>query len=137
MRSVHVVAGVIVRAGKVLAAHRPTSASGAGWEFPGGKVEPGETGEQALRRELLEELDLLLSTVRLLGSVEHDYPRFRLLMDCYLCTPGRDAVPVAAEHDELRWVGREELAELDWLAADERVVDLLEGDWERLIARSL
>lgn len=132
MESVAVAAAIIVRDGRVLAAHRVTSACGPGWEFPGGKVNEGETGVQAIHREIAEELGAQLSTTWLLETVTYDYPTFRLVMDCFvsMLLPGEE--PRASEHDELRWLSREELLDVAWLPADQQVAALLGIYWDQL-----
>lgn len=136
METISVVAAIIERDGLVFCAHKPQAQRGvaAGWEFPGGKVEPGETGEDALRRELDEELGVHLSTLWLFDSVEHDYPEFHLHMDCYVCNllPGESIR--LSEHDEGRWVNRDELPTLDWLPADRKLVMTLGMFWDQAFA---
>lgn len=127
-----VAAAIICRDGRVLAAHRPTSATGEGWEFPGGKLRAGESAEQAVRREIEEELSLPLSTTWLLDTVRHDYPTFRLVMDCFVCMPLPGSEPVATEHDELRWLARDELMTVAWLPADVKVASLLAVWWDQV-----
>lgn len=136
METINVVAAIIERDGLVFSAHKPQAKQGvaAGWEFPGGKVEPGETGEDALRRELAEELGVRFSTVWLFDSVEHDYPEFHLHMDCYVChlLPGESVE--LTEHDEGRWVGRDELSALEWLPADQKLAMTLGMYWDQVFA---
>ena len=130
MQTRHVAAAIIYRDGKVLAGRR-ADASG-GWEFPGGKVEPGETGEQALRREVAEELGCRLQLGWPYDTVEHDYPDFHLFMDCFVCTlaPGEEPLRHEGVHDELRWLGRGELLDVGWLPADEGLVASLGLFWD-------
>ena len=135
MDTVPVAGAIIVRNGRVLAAHRTHVRSGSlGWEFPGGKIEAGETAEQALRREVAEELGIRLSTVWFFDTVIHEYDSFTLAMDCFVCYPVPGEEPRAVEHDELRWVGRDELAQLDWLPADRKVALLLGASWDEVFA---
>ena len=121
-----VVAACIVDEGRVLATERGYGHD-AGfdetgwWEFPGGKVEPGEEPRQALRREILEELSATIEVGEPIATVVHDYPETRLHMTCFLC---RLLSPVdLAEHLAARWLGPDELGTVDWLPADEAVLD--------------
>lgn len=119
-----VVAAVLRRRQRVLAARRPPGKARAGcWEFPGGKVEPGESHVQALRRELLEELGLLAEVGEHILSLEHDYPDLRLSLHAYACRS--DDEPVAREHVELRWLAPAELLAVPWSEADRRLAEAL------------
>lgn len=134
METVRVVAAIIARDGRVFAAHREQSQCGPGWEFPGGRIEEGETAEQALRREIAEELGARLSTMWLLDTVEHDYPTFHISMDCFVCEllPGEE--PHLSEHDASAWVGRNELPDLAWLPADQKAIRVLGAFWDQVFA---
>lgn len=116
MRMRHVVGAAIVEAGKVLAAKRGAGMSGAGvWEFPGGKVEPGESEEQALIRELGEELHLSVRPYRRLGEAVRPEKKMRLVV--WLCEK-EAGEPVLEEHEAVRWVGPEDLEALNWSEPD-------------------
>jgi len=93
-----------------------------GWEFPGGKIEPGETQQEALIREIKEELKITINVGDLIDTIEYDYPEFHLSMDCFLCEIS-DGKPVLTEHEAARWLTKEELYSVDWLPADVTVID--------------
>lgn len=122
MKTIEVVAAIISDSeGRILATQRGYGAMKDGWEFPGGKIEPGETPEQALRREIAEELAVTIEVGDLLCIVEWDYAEFHLSMKCYCCrmTGGEMAL---LEHEASRWLRRSELWSVDWLPADRQVV---------------
>ena len=96
----------------------------AGWEFPGGKTEAGETPKEALVREIREELSAEISVEEFLCTVEHDYPAFHLTMHCYLCSLMTEALHLN-EHEAAKWLGKDELNSVKWLPADEKVVETL------------
>ena len=118
MKQIEVVAAVIVRDGKILAAQRGYGKWKGYWEFPGGKIEPGETPPQALTREIREELAIGITIDRLLDTVEYDYPDFHLTMHCYICHISPEADPQQLEHLALRWLAARDLPQLRWLPAD-------------------
>ena len=96
-----------------------------GWEFPGGKVEPGETPQQALVRELKEELAIDVSVGEFICTVDYDYPAFHLTMHCFYCAIAGGKTPELLEHEAARWLNRAELHSVDWLPADIEVVKAL------------
>lgn len=121
-----VVAAVIEVGGRVLCMQRGVTRyayTSHRWEFPGGKIEPGETPRQALHRELLEEMDLDVMVHELLATVTHDYPDFTITLAAYRCTAAT-TVFTMREHAASRWLTWDELPSLDWCAADERLVAL-------------
>ena len=118
MKQIEVVAAVIVRDGKILAAQRGYGKWKGYWEFPGGKIEPGETPPQALAREIREELAIGITIDRLLDTVEYVYPDFHLTMHCYICHISPEADPQQLEHLALRWLAARDLPQLRWLPAD-------------------
>ena len=126
MKTVQVVAAVILRDGFVFATQRGYGPQKDGWEFPGGKIEPGETPEQALAREIREELDTDVAVGEKLCQVEYDYPDFHLSMGCYLCAV-RSGPLTLKEHESARWLAPEELDAVDWLPADQATVRALRG----------
>lgn len=118
-----VVAGVAQRAGRVMVCRRRAEASnGLKWEFPGGKIEPGESPEEALRREIREELDTVVDVGERLCDVEWDYPEFHLSMGCYLCTVVSGELTLR-EHESARWLDDAHLEDVNWLPADRTVIE--------------
>ena len=124
MKSIHVVAAVILRDGRVFATQRGYGAYKDYWEFPGGKIEPGETAEEALVREIREELDTEIAVEAPFEQVEYDYPEFHLSMQCFLCRVIRGSL-VLKEHEDAAWLDRERLDDVRWLPADETVISRL------------
>lgn len=117
MKTVRVAAAIIIRDDKVFATQRGYGAFKDGWEFPGGKIEDGETPQEALIREIKEELDTEIEVADFLETVEYDYPDFHLSMDCFLCTV-RSGELVLKEHEAARWLTAETLDSVEWLPAD-------------------
>ncbi len=95
------------------------------WEFPGGKVEPGETPQQALKREIMEELDTKITVGDLIGIIEFDYPDFHLSMDCFWCGV-EEGKPKLIEADDGKWLSKEELYSVQWLPADRTLIEIIE-----------
>ncbi len=127
MKRVRVVAAIIVaesEAGEkiVFATQRGYGAMKDGWEFPGGKIEEGETPEEAIVREIKEELDTVIKVERYIYTIEYDYPEFHLSMDCFLCTIV-DGDLVLKEHEAARWLTKDTLDSADWLPADVTILD--------------
>ena len=123
-KTIEVVAAVIVKDGKYFATQRGYGEWKDWWEFPGGKMEPAETPEDALRREISEELATEIDVGALLTTVEYDYPGFHLTMHCYLCTIVSGQLSLL-EHEDARWLTKEGLHTVKWLPADERVIEEL------------
>ena len=96
-----------------------------GWEFPGGKVEANETPEDALVREIKEELDTEIEVLELLDTVEYDYPKFHLSMECFICKM-KSGDLILKEHEAAKWLTKETLDSVDWLPADEGVIGKIE-----------
>lgn len=138
MNTVHVAAALIVAGGAVLAARRkkPTyDGKYVGrWELPGGKVEPDETAEEACRRELREELRVELADLWPLETVDFDYDDFHLTMDVFVGKLADGSEPENTEHRELRWVGHQELTDLEWLPADVTLMHQLQDRWHEMMA---
>lgn len=122
MKTVRVVAAVIRKDDKIFATQRGYGEFKDGWEFPGGKIEEGETPEQALTREIKEELDTEIQVGKLIDTIEHDYPKFHLSMDCFWCEIMQGGLELK-EHEAARWLSKEELYSVDWLPADVGVVE--------------
>lgn len=117
MKTVRVVAAVIRKDDKIFATQRGYGEFKDGWEFPGGKIEEGETPEQALAREIKEELDTEIQVGKLIDTIEYDYPKFHLSMDCFWCEIMQGGLELK-EHEAARWLSKEELYSVDWLPAD-------------------
>ncbi len=121
MKTAKVVCAIIEHEGRILATERGYGEFEGGWEFPGGKVETGETPEQALVREIHEELDATIVIRHWLCDVEYDYPTFHLSMKCYVCGLPNDHLELL-EHHAARWLDAKTIDSVPWLAADEQVV---------------
>ena len=124
MKTIEVVAAIIIKDGEVFATQRGYGEWQGWWEFPGGKIEPGETPQEALVREIREELDADISVGALLETVEWDYPTFHLTMHCYLCTLLSDSLNLN-EHQAAAWLTPQTLFTVKWLPADEELVERL------------
>ena len=122
MKTVNVVAAIIQDGDRIFATQRGYGEFKDGWEFPGGKIELGETPQQALKREIEEELDTEITVGDLLTVVEYDYPTFHLSMQCFLCTIESGNLTLK-EHEAARWLTREQLDSVAWLPADVEVVE--------------
>ena len=121
MSSIKVVAAIIVQNHKVFATQRGYGDFKDGWEFPGGKIEAGETPEQALAREIREELNTEIEVGERLCTVEHDYPAFHLSMDCFWCTI-REGSLTLKEAEAAKWLTADTLDTVNWLPADESLI---------------
>jgi len=126
MKQIEVVAAVICKGNRIFATQRGYGEWKNWWEFPGGKMEAGETPEEALVREIREELSAEISVDGFLTTVEYDYPNFHLTMHCFLCSLIGDALHLN-EHEAARWLTKEELDSVAWLPADVLVVKALRG----------
>ena len=124
MKTIEVVAAVIRKDDKIFTTQRGYGEWQDWWEFPGGKMEPGETQEEALKREIREELSTDISVDEFLCTVEYDYPKFHLVMHCYMCSLLTDSLHLN-EHDAAKWLGREELPSVKWLPADVEIIERL------------
>ena len=125
MKSIEVVAGIITDSGKIFATQRGYGDYKDFWEFPGGKMEPGETPQQALARELREELSVEVDVGEFVCTVEYDYPGFHLTMHCFYCSVTGGTLTLL-EHEASKWLDMEQIHSVDWLPADVVVVNALE-----------
>ena len=127
MKTVKVVAAIIKEVNEngetiIFATQRGYGDFKGGWEFPGGKIESGETPQEALKREIIEELDTEVSVGELMDTVEYDYPQFHLSMDCFWCQIVRGNL-VLKEHEAARWLTKDELNNVEWLPADITLIE--------------
>lgn len=126
MKTINVVAAVIMKDGKVFATQRGYGEFKDGWEFPGGKVEAGESPEEALRREIREELEVEVNVGDLIDTIEYDYPAFHLSMKCYACTIAGGSLHLL-EHEAARWLSADQLDSVAWLPADITLIPKIAG----------
>ena len=132
MKTIEVVAAVIRKDDKIFATQRGYGEWKDWWEFPGGKMEVGETPEEALVREIHEELSAEISVDEFLCTVEYDYPKFHLSMHCYVCSLLTEALHLN-EHEAARWLKNNELDSVKWLPADVKVIERLkEEKWNNV-----
>lgn len=124
MKQVNVAAGIIISEGQVLATMRDTGDFSGLWEFPGGKIEYGETPEETLHREIYEELAIDVEIVELFHILDYDYPEFHLHMHCYICRPVSKEM-ILSVHREYRWLDRDSLKSVQWLPADIEILEPL------------
>lgn len=126
MKTINVVAAVIMKEGKVFATQRGYGEFKDGWEFPGGKVEAGESPEEALCREICEELEVEVNVGDLIDTIEYDYPAFHLSMKCYACTIAGGSLHLL-EHEAARWLSADLLDSVAWLPADITLIPKIAG----------
>lgn len=124
MKEIKVVAAIIQKENKILATKRGYGEFINMWEFPGGKIEPGETKEQALVREIKEELNIEISVDKFAIDIEYQYPKFYLFMSCFMCSIKEGSIELL-EHNDGKWITKEELNTLNWLPADIDAVNYL------------
>ena len=129
MKTIRVVAAVICDSiehkTKIFSTARGYGEFKDGWEFPGGKIEPDETPEHAIIREIKEELDTKIEVIQLLDTVEYDYPKFHLSMDCFICNV-KSGDLILKEHEAAKWLTKETLYSVDWLPADQALIGKIE-----------
>lgn len=124
MKTINVVAAIIIKDNKIFATQRGYGEFKDGWEFPGGKVEQGEAPENAIVREIKEELDTVIEVKEYFDTVEYDYPNFHLSMKCYICTVVSGKIELL-EHEAAKWLDKDSLDSVAWLPADLGLVDKL------------
>ncbi len=122
MKTIRVVAAVILSDGRIFVTQRGYGYFKGGWEFPGGKIEDGETPEAALKREILEELETEITVGELIDTIECDYPNFHLSMDCFWCEIVSGNL-VLKEHKAAKWLDKEALYSVEWLPADVLLIE--------------
>ena len=127
MKTIRVVAAVIRAVDKenkpiIFATQRGYGEFKGGWEFPGGKIESGETPQQALKREIMEELDTEIAVGELIDTIEYDYPNFHLSMDCFWCEVIHGEL-ILKEAEDAKWLTKEHLADVKWLPADVTLIE--------------
>lgn len=127
MKVIRVVAAVIKATNEkgepmIFATQRGYGDLKGGWEFPGGKIEERETPKEALKREIMEELDTEIKVGKLIDTIEYDYPAFHLSMDCFWCEIVKGEL-ILKEHEAARWLTREQLGEVEWLPADVTLIE--------------
>ena len=125
MKTIEVVAAIIIKNGKVFATQRGYGEFKDWWEFPGGKIESGEGSKEALVREIREELDAEIEVGELLETIEWDYPNFHLTMHCFMCSLISESMHLN-EHEAAAWLTRGTLRSVKWLHADEGLISLIE-----------
>ena len=125
MKKIKVAAAVITDGSRIFATQRGYGNYKDWWEFPGGKLEPGETAEEALKREIVEELDTVITVDEYLTTIEYDYPEFHVSMDCFLCSIVSGSLTLL-EHEAARWLPYDDLKQVKWLPSDIKIIELLE-----------
>ena len=124
MKTIRVVAAVIKKENKIFCTQRGYGDFKGGWEFPGGKIEEGESPQEALVREIKEELDANIEVGDLIKTVEYDYPTFHLSMDCFWCELVSGEIELK-EHEDAKWLDKNNIDSVDWLPADLDLINSL------------
>lgn len=133
MKTVRVVAAVIKAINEngepiIFATQRGYGEFKGGWDFPGGKIKAGETPQEALKREIMEELDTEISVGDLIETIEYDYPTFHLSMDCFWCEIVKGDL-VLKEHEAAKWLKKEQLEDVEWLPADVTIIKTIKAEF--------
>ena len=129
MKRISVVAAVIRDGERIFATQKGYGNYKGWWEFPGGKIEAGETPQEALKREIREELDTLVEVGDLVACVEYDYPEFHLSMDCFWCTVVEGKLTLN-EAEDARWLSKDDLMSVKWLPADLEVLEIISKSFQ-------
>ncbi len=124
MKTIKVVAAIIKKDDRIFITQRGSGEYKGLWEFPGGKVEINESNDEALKREIMEELGVTISVNNHVHTVEYDYPNFHLSMDCYFSTITEGEITLF-EHQSAKWVTKDELEDIEWIEADVQIIDVL------------
>lgn len=127
MKTIRVVAAVIRDKNKIFATARGYGEFKGGWEFPGGKIESGESPQEALVREIREELDTDIKVNELIDTIEYDYPAFHLSMDCFWCTI-KDGSLTLKEAEAAKWLSKETIDSVNWLPADQGLIEKIKAE---------
>lgn len=129
MKTIRVVAAIIQKGNKIFATQRGYGDFKDGWEFPGGKIEEGESSEDAIVREIKEELEADITVKGFLTTVEHDYPKFHLSMDCFWAELVEGSEMTLLEHEAAKWLDIDNIDSVDWLPADVKVVEAIKDKY--------
>lgn len=127
MKTIRVVAAVIRDKNKIFATARGYGEFKGGWEFPGGKIESGESPQEALVREIREELDTDIQVNELIDTIEYDYPAFHLSMDCFWCTIKEGSLTLK-EAEAAKWLSKENIDSVNWLPADQGLIEKIKNE---------
>lgn len=130
MKTIKVVAAVIREGDKIFATQRGYGDLKGGWEFPGGKIESGESPQKALKREIMEELETEIEVGELIDTIEYDYPTFHLSMDCFWCSI-KSGDLVLKEHEAAKWLDKDNLDSVEWLPADITLIDKISAAFSK------
>lgn len=131
MKTIKVVAAIIKKKDQILIAQRLKGEFAGQWEFPGGKIEENETPQEALQREIFEEMELNISIEEFLTTVEYDYPNFHLSMDCFICSMKNDTI-ILHDHAYMQWISLyTDLQDINWIPADIQIINALQFKYKK------